>query len=35
MRHLLSVVADIPAEHVPGDKGYDSGEFREAIIWTK
>ncbi|CDK97838.1 conserved protein of unknown function, containing transposase, IS4-like [Magnetospirillum gryphiswaldense MSR-1 v2] len=25
------LIADIPAEHVLGDKGYDSGAFRDAI----
>lgn len=27
----VALIADIPAEHVLGDKGYDSKAFREAI----
>jgi transposase len=26
-----ALITDIPAEHVLGDKGYDSGAFRDAI----
>jgi transposase len=29
--HAEALIADLPAEHVLGDKGYDSKAFRDAI----